>query len=63
MRIPTGASTGSKRASALYGEECSDAPTHFRTTGCRVTAMNGDSFVDCTMALGAVALGYAARAL
>ena len=57
--LPTGASTGSKRAAALYGEECSDAPTHFLTArGCRVTAMNGDSFVDCTMALGAVALGY-----
>src|SRR5688500_4293659 len=58
--LPTGASTGSKRAAALYGEEDSDAPTHFVTArGCRVTAMNGDTFVDCTMALGAVALGYA----
>src|SRR6478672_11951059 len=58
--LPTGASTGSKRASALYGEEDSDAPTHFiNARGCRVTAMNGNSFVDCTMALGAVALGYA----
>jgi glutamate-1-semialdehyde aminotransferase len=58
--LPTGASTGSKRASALYGEECSDLPTHFRSAqGCRVTTMNGDSFVDCTMALGSVALGYA----
>lgn len=58
--LPTGASTGSKRAAALYGEDNSDAPTHFVTArDCRVTAMNGDSFVDCTMALGAVALGYA----
>ena len=58
--LPTGASTGSKRAAALYGEEDSDAPTHFVSArGCRVTAMNGESFVDCTMALGAVALGYA----
>jgi glutamate-1-semialdehyde aminotransferase len=58
--LPTGASTGSKRAAALYGEENSDAPTHFvAARGCRVTAMNGNSFVDCTMALGAVALGYA----
>jgi glutamate-1-semialdehyde aminotransferase len=58
--LPTGASTGSKRAAALYGEECSDLPTHFRSAqGCRVTTMNGDSFVDCTMALGSVALGYA----
>jgi glutamate-1-semialdehyde aminotransferase len=58
--LPTGASTGSKRAAALYGEENSDAPTHFvAARGCRVTAVNGKSFVDCTMALGAVALGYA----
>ena len=58
--LPTGASTGSKRAAALYGDEFSDAPTHFtKAEGCRVTAMNGESFVDCTMALGAVALGYA----
>jgi glutamate-1-semialdehyde aminotransferase len=58
--IATGASTGSKRAAALYGEECSNLPTHFRSAqGCRVTTMNGDSFVDCTMALGSVALGYA----
>ncbi|MDQ3242813.1 MAG: aminotransferase class III-fold pyridoxal phosphate-dependent enzyme [Gemmatimonadota bacterium] len=58
--LPTGASTGSKRAAALYGDEFSDAPTHFATArGCRVTDMNGDSFVDCTMALGAVSLGYA----
>jgi glutamate-1-semialdehyde aminotransferase len=58
--LPTGASTGSKRAAALYGEENSAAPTHFATAqGCRVTDMNGDTFVDCTMALGAVALGYA----
>jgi len=58
--LPTGASTGSKRAAALYGEEDSGAPTHFiKAQGCRVTAMNGESFVDCTMALGAVALGYA----
>ena len=58
--LPTGASTGSKRAAALYGEEWSDAPTHFvKAQGCRVTATNGQSFIDCTMALGAVALGYA----
>ncbi len=58
--LPTGASTGSKRSAALYGDESSDAPTHFKTAqGCRVTTTNGNSFVDCTMALGAVALGYA----
>jgi glutamate-1-semialdehyde 2,1-aminomutase len=58
--LPTGASTGSKRAVALYGEQFSHMPTHFaKAQGCRVTDMNGDIFVDCTMALGAVALGYA----
>jgi len=58
--LPTGASTGSKRAAALYGEEFFDGPTHFAAArGCRVTAVDGDPFVDCTMALGAVALGYA----
>src|SRR5205085_9584341 len=58
--LPTGAATGRKRAAARYDYENSDAPTHIATArGCRVTTMNGDSFVDCTMALGAVALGYA----
>src|SRR5688572_15413650 len=58
--LPTGASTGSKRSAALYGEEDSDAPTHFDSAqGCRVTTTKGESFVDCTMALGSVALGYA----
>lgn len=58
--LPTGASTGSKRAAALYGEGSSDAPTHFvAARGCHVTDVDGESYVDCTMALGAVALGYA----
>ena len=60
--LPTGASTGSKRPSALYGDDDStaDAPTHFvSASGCRVRDVDGESFLDCTMALGAVALGYA----
>lgn len=58
--LPTGASTGSKRPNVLYGDESADAPTHFvRASGCRVTDTTGATFVDCTMALGAVALGYA----
>lgn len=58
--LPTGASTGSKRVAVLYGDERSDAPTHFATAhGCRVTDATGACFVDCTMALGSVALGYA----
>lgn len=58
--LPTGASTGSKRAEALYGDANSDGPTHFiEAAGCRITAVDGERYLDCTMALGAVALGYA----
>jgi glutamate-1-semialdehyde 2,1-aminomutase len=62
--LPTGASTGSKRAAALYGEvdasPDADLPTHFvSASGCRVTDVSGAAFLDCTMALGSVALGYA----
>jgi glutamate-1-semialdehyde 2,1-aminomutase len=57
--IPGGASTGSKRAEALFGPD-GDGPTHFVSArGCLVTTAGGDELVDCTMALGAVALGYA----
>jgi glutamate-1-semialdehyde 2,1-aminomutase len=58
--LPTGASTGSKRAEALYGDGDADGPTHFVTArGCRFTDVDGEQYLDCTMALGAVALGYA----
>jgi glutamate-1-semialdehyde 2,1-aminomutase len=58
--IPGGASTGSKRPEALYGNANADAPTHFsRATGCRVWDPAGNEYIDCTMALGAVAIGYA----
>jgi glutamate-1-semialdehyde aminotransferase len=58
--LPSGASTGSKRSEALYGSADVEAPTHFvRAVGCRVTAVDGRRFLDCTMALGSVALGYA----
>jgi glutamate-1-semialdehyde 2,1-aminomutase len=58
--LPTGASTGSKRAAALYGTADAEGPTHFvEARGCRVTTVDGERFLDCTMALGAVALGYA----
>jgi len=57
--LPTGASTGSKRVEALYGSPDSAGPTHFATSvGCRVTDVDGNEYFDCTMALGAVALGY-----
>ncbi|MEO8561917.1 MAG: aminotransferase class III-fold pyridoxal phosphate-dependent enzyme [bacterium] len=59
--LPTGASTGSKRAAALWGDDApADLPTHFASArGCRVVDVEGNEFIDCTMALGAVALGYA----
>jgi glutamate-1-semialdehyde 2,1-aminomutase len=58
--LPTGASTGSKRAEALYGDADSVGPTHFTASvGCRVFDPDGNEYLDCGMALGAVALGYA----
>ncbi|HEY5219003.1 MAG TPA: aminotransferase class III-fold pyridoxal phosphate-dependent enzyme [Gemmatimonadaceae bacterium] len=58
--IAGGASTGSKRPSALYGTDAPDAPTHFlHASGCHVVAADGETYLDCSMGLGAVALGYA----
>lgn len=58
--ISGGASTGSKRPAGLYGTDTPSAPTHFiHASGCHVVAADGETYVDCTMALGAVALGYA----
>jgi glutamate-1-semialdehyde aminotransferase len=57
--LPTGASTGSKRPEALYGTAEPAGPTHFvSASGCRITTTDGKELVDCTMALGAVAIGY-----
>jgi glutamate-1-semialdehyde 2,1-aminomutase len=58
--LPTGASTGSKRAVALWGDDADPAlPTHLLSArGCHVVDVHGTSYVDCTMALGSVALGY-----
>ena len=63
--IPGGSSTGSKRAEAIYGD--ADAavalPTHYtRARGAVVHLVDGDdelAVIDCTMALGSVAIGYA----
>src|SRR5687767_368920 len=58
--LPTGSSTGSKRAVALYGRSDASGPSHFlRAGGCRVVDADEHELIDCTMALGAVALGYA----
>jgi glutamate-1-semialdehyde 2,1-aminomutase len=58
--IPSGASTGSKRVAALWGDDADTGlPTHMLSArGCRVIDVEGTSYVDCTMALGSVALGY-----
>jgi len=57
--IPGGASTGSKRVDALYGT-ADGAPTHYvKAAGCHLITTEGETLVDCTMALGSVALGYA----
>ncbi len=58
--LPGGTSTGSKRPHALYGEDHADLPAHYvRASGCRLIAADGRELIDCTMALGAAALGYA----
>ena len=58
--LPTGASTGSKRLEGLYGAADARGPTHFvQAVGSRVTDVDGNEYLDCTMALGSVALGYA----
>jgi glutamate-1-semialdehyde aminotransferase len=57
--IPGGASTGSKRPAALYGEATAFGPTHYtRASGCHITTAGGVTLIDCTMALGSVAIGY-----
>jgi glutamate-1-semialdehyde 2,1-aminomutase len=56
--IPGGASTGSKRPASMLGADAT--PTHFvRAAGCHVVTTEGETLLDCTMALGSVALGYA----
>ncbi|HEX8851147.1 MAG TPA: aminotransferase class III-fold pyridoxal phosphate-dependent enzyme [Gemmatimonadaceae bacterium] len=63
--IPGGSSTGSKRVEVLYGDAPVDdsLPTHYsRARGCSLWLVDGESeleVVDCTMALGSVAIGYA----
>lgn len=60
--IPGGSSTGSKRPDALWGDQVGDAtlPTHYeRAEGCHLWTPDGRRWLDCTMALGAVGIGYA----
>jgi glutamate-1-semialdehyde 2,1-aminomutase len=52
-------STASKRPEALFGSDQSDLPRAMtRSSGCRVWDAEGREYLDCIMALGAVALGY-----
>ncbi len=59
--LPTGASTGSKRYASLWGDDAEPGlPTHFvSAVGCRLAATDSSTYIDCTMGLGSVALGYA----
>ncbi len=64
--VPGGSSTGSKRPDVLYGSHGVDAdlPTHYeRAEGCSLITTNGRRYLDCGMALGAVAIGYADAAV
>lgn len=55
--IPGYTSTGSKRPVAMFGDR--EGPRQMvRAAGCRVWDRAGREYVDTTMALGAVALGY-----
>ncbi|MGQ0640980.1 MAG: aminotransferase class III-fold pyridoxal phosphate-dependent enzyme [Gemmatimonadaceae bacterium] len=58
--IPGGTSTGSKRATALWGDDPRHLPTHYVSArGCRIVTTEDQTLIDCTMGLGSVALGYA----
>lgn len=62
--IVGGASTGSKRFAKLFGDAQRDMPSHYvRASGCRLWTADDRELIDCTMALGAVALGYAEAAV
>ncbi len=57
--IPGGASTGSKRPAALYGEAGEPGAAHYlRASGCSLFTAAEQDLIDCTMALGSVSLGY-----
>jgi glutamate-1-semialdehyde 2,1-aminomutase len=58
--IPGFSSTGSKRPDAIFGPGAgAELPRRMiRSSGCRVWDNEGREYLDCIMALGAVALGY-----
>ena len=57
--IPGFTSTGSKRPEVLFGDWEFAPRTMLRADGCRVWDTDGREYIDTTMALGAVSLGYA----
>ena len=59
-RVPGFTSTGSKRPDALFGPDAGpEVPARVtRASGCRIWDADGREYLDCVMALGAVALGY-----
>ncbi len=58
--IPGGTSTGSKQPRLLYGDANAEGPAHYlRASGCHLVTVAEETLIDCTMALGAVSLGYA----
>jgi glutamate-1-semialdehyde 2,1-aminomutase len=57
-RVAGTTSTGSKRPEALFGA-AGPSLKMTRSQGCRVWDAAGREYLDCIMALGAVALGYA----
>jgi glutamate-1-semialdehyde 2,1-aminomutase len=57
--IAGGTSTGSKSPASIFGDGNEHGPTHLiRASGCHVVTPAEVTLVDCTMALGSVAIGY-----
>lgn len=56
--IPGFTSTGSKRPDALFGDQPGVPHRMVRAKGCQVWDTEGREYLDMTMALGAVSLGY-----
>ena len=59
MRIPGFTSTRSKQPELLFGTRSGVPVRVARTHGCTVWDADGKAYIDMTMALGAVGLGYA----
>ena len=58
-RVAGDTSTGSKRPAALFGDAPGGWPLRMvSSSGCRFRGDDGREYLDCVMALGAVALGY-----